>query len=454
MPQNRFIIRLWLIVSFCLIARYSEGAIDMDWKYDAIRRLALVAEVSYPMNTRPLSQEEMSCIIWEIDKNKGTSKWPEHLELLLKRLKQENQGRIFLAATNADRDGLSLFNNYGQRYQQGLNLSANMTLHGKCYDICPQVEVNQDGVTTGLKYGYLNYSRWHTSLQAGRIPHWWGPGQNGAWLFTTNAPTFDQLRITNQQAQSLPWLGRLKYDFLLGRLSSQKIVAYGISEKEENPRFIGLRFDCTPSRYMELGIGEVCMLSGRDDGLGLKDYLQAIFPSSNTTVEETTHGPITNRIASLDVTFKIPTNHRLLKGAEVYWEYGGEDCNPNRWGMQFLSAPANLFGLYLDTGATDMRLEYGEDEDEVVWYTHSNFTKGYRHKGLIPGHHMSESKNWWLRISHPVTPNQIGVLEAEMINEKLSGISLGCLDSWKLKWQQDETGNAVTDIEWSWGLKM
>lgn len=53
-----------------------------------------------------------------------------------------------------------------------------------------------------------------------------------------------------------------------------------------------------------------------------------------------------------------------------------------------------------------------------------------------------------------MTPNQIGVLEAEMINEKLSGISLGCLDSWKLKWQQDETGNAVTDIEWSWGLKM
>ncbi|PIX16808.1 hypothetical protein CO110_08475 [Candidatus Desantisbacteria bacterium CG_4_9_14_3_um_filter_40_11] len=451
MLQNRFISGLW-VCSFCLLATFSEGAIDMDWRYDAIRRLSLVAGVNYPLNTRPFSQEEMAGIIWEIDKNKGANKWPEHLELLLNRLKQENRARIFLTATNAAVNGLSLFNNYGQRYQQGLNLSANMAMYGKYYDICPQIEINQDEITTDLKYGYLNYSRWHISLQAGRIPHWWGPGQNGAWLLTTNAPTFDQLRITNRQAQDLPWLGRLKYNFLLGRLSSQRIN-YNGKEKEEKPELIGLRFDCTHNKHMELGIGEVCMLSGRDDRLGLKDYFQAIFPSSNATIDETTHGPITNRIASLDVTFKIPTNYRLLKGAEVYWEYGGEDCNPNRFGMQFLSAPSNLFGLYLDTGTTDMRLEYAEDEDDkVVWYTHHNFTDGYRHKGLIPGHHMN-GKTWWLRTTHPISPKQIGALEAEMINEKLSGISLGCLDSWKLQWKQDETENAVINIEWSWGIK-
>ncbi len=344
-------------------------------------------------------------------------------------------------------------NNYGEKYQQGLNLSANLRLCSKFYDLCPQLKVNRNNATANLKWGYLSYSKWNTTIQAGRIPHWWGPGHSGAWLLTTNAPAFDQIRVANQQAVLLSWLGMSKFEFIIGRLSEQTIRYTDQTTSVGKPQLVGLRFDCIPNKYMEFGAGETCMLSRREEGLRIQDYLQAIFPSNNTTVEETTSGPSTNRIASIDTTFRIPTNYQWLKGAEIYWEYGVEDCNPNSLGFQFLSAPANLFGVYLDAGTADLRIEYAEDEDDcVTWYTHHQFTGGYKHKGEIFGHHMN-GKSWWLKISCPITPKQTGILEAEMINEKLSGISLGCLDSWKFRWKQDEMKNTVVGVEWSWVAK-
>lgn len=439
MLQRLFIVGLWAWCSFCLLTFNSEGA---DCMGEDIDRLTLAAGVSYPINTRPLQPQEIAGILQEIEKNKGTDQFSQTLEVLLNRLKQElrqtKQAGISLFVIKDDDS--SFINNYGEKYQQGVNLSADMRICGKFYDLCPQLKLSHDAVTADLKWGYLSYSKWNTTIQAGRIPHWWGPGHSGAWLLTTNAQTFDQIRVANKQAVLLPWLGRSKFEFILGKLSKQTISYKnnGVdTQKVENPQLIGLRFDCSPNKYMEFGVGETCMLSGRER-LKIKDYLQAMFPGGDATTQETTHGPITNRIASIDTTFRIPTNYRWLKGTEIYWEYGGEDCNSNSLGFQFLSAPANLFGIYLDTGTADLRIEYTEDEDDcVIWYTHGNFAEGYRHKGEILGHHMN-GKSWWLRTSYPITPKQIGFLEAEMVNDKILSVTLGCLDSWRLRVQSDD----------------
>lgn len=449
MLQRLFIIGLWVVCSLCLLTFNSEGA---DWRDEGIDRLILAAGVSYPINTRPLQPQEIGLILQQIEKNKGTAQWNKTLEILLAKLKQDlqetKQARVFLSVV--DDNNSSFPNNYGEGYQQGINLSTDIRMYGRFYDIRPQLKLNRNDVTANLKWGYLNYSKWNTTIQAGRIPHWWGPGHSGAWLLTTNAQTFDQIRIANQQAVLLPWLGKSKLEFILGRLSKQ-IINYNNNgsptTKIEKPRLIGLRFDCSPNRYMEFGIGETCMLSGRE-GLKIKDYLQAIFPGDDTTIQETISGPITNRIASIDTTFRLPINYRYLKGAEIYWEYGGEDGNPTNLGFQFLSAPANLFGLYLDTGAMDMRIEYAEDEDDsVIWYTHGNFTEGYRHKGKILGHHMN-GKSWYLRVTCPTTTKQIGFIEAEMVNNKMSSINLGCLDLWRLKVQPDNGVSVDYKISW------
>ena len=444
MQQRLFIIGLWIWCNLFLLSFNSEGA---DWRDESIDRLTLAAGVSYPINTRPLQSQEIALILQKIEENKGRE-WSQTLDLLLTKLKETKQLEISLSVVTDN--SLSFPNSYGESYRQGINLSADLKVCSKFYDLCPQLKLNRDGVTANLKWGYLSYSKWNTTIQAGRIPHWWGPGHNGAWLLTTNAQTFDQIRLTNRQAVLLPCLGSSKLEFILGKLSKQTIGYSNkgsYTTKTEKPQLIGLRFDCSPNKYMEFGAGETCMLSGREK-LKLKDYLQAIFPGNDATVQETTNGPITNRIASIDTTFRIPINHRWLKGAEIYWEYGGEDYNPTSLGFNFLSAPANLFGLYLDTGKTDMRIEYAEDEDDcVLWYTHGQFKEGYRNKGKIIGHHMN-GKSWYLRLTRPITTEQIGFIEAEMVNNKLTGIELGCLNTWRLKIQPDD--GVSVDYEMGW----
>ncbi len=439
MLQRLFISGLWVWCNCCLLVFNGEGT---DWRTDGIDRLTLAAGVSYPMNIRPLQSQEMAWILQEVEKNKGTDQWTQTLEVLLAELKQDlkETKHLGVSLSAIDDNGSSFPNNYGESQKQGINLSTDLKLCGKFYDFCSQLKFSCNNVTANLKWGYLSYSKWNTTIQAGRIPHWWGPGHSGAWLLTTNAQTFDQIKIANRQAVLLPCLGKSKLEFILGKLSKQTINYNNngnAATKIKKPQLIGLRFDCSPNRYMEFGVGETCMIIGRER-LKIQDYGQALFPGNNTTVQETIDGPITNRIASIDTTFRLPINHQWLKGAEIYWEYGGEDCNPTSIGFQFLSAPANLFGLYLDTGKIDMRIEYAEDEDDkVIWYTHGNFTEGYRHKGEIMGHHMN-GKSWYLRTSCTITPEQIGFLEAEMVNNKIAGINLGCLDTWRIRIQPDD----------------
>ncbi|MBI4777908.1 hypothetical protein HY792_03175 [Candidatus Desantisbacteria bacterium] len=363
---------------------------------------------------------------------------------------EEGTKEIGISLSVVDDNSSSFPNNYGESYRQGINLSTDLRLCGKFYDFCPQLKFSRDNATADLKWGYLSYSKWNTTIQAGRIPHWWGPGHSGAWLLTTNAQTFDQIKLTNRQAVLLPWLGSSKLEFILGELSKQTINYSNNSvptTKTEKPGLVGLRFDCSPNKYIKLGAGETCMISGRER-LKIQDYFQALFPGGDTTIQEMTNGPITNRIASIDTTFRIPINHQCLKGAEIYWEYGGEDCNPTRGGFQFLSAPANLFGIYLDTGIADMRIEYAEDEDDcVIWYTHGNFTKGYRHKDKILGHHMN-GKSWYFSASCPIPLKQTGFLEAEMVNNKIAGIDLGCLDTWRLRIRPDDGVSVDYKVGW------
>ncbi|MDI6782121.1 MAG: capsule assembly Wzi family protein [bacterium] len=446
MLQRLFIGGLWIWCNFCLLALDSEGA---DWRdeVESIDRLTLAAGISYPINTRPLQSQEIAWILQKIEENKG-KEWNQTLEVLLAKLKQDLKETKQTEVSLSNESSFS--NSYGESCPQGINLSVDSKACGKFYDLCSQLKLNHDGITSNLKWGYLEVSKWNTTIQAGRIPHWWGPGHSGAWLLTTNAQPFDQIRIANKQAVLLPYLGSSKLEFILGKLSKQTIRYNNngvFVTKTEKPRLIGLRFDCSPNRYMEFGAGETCMLSGRD-GLKIKDYWQAMFPGNNATIQETTNGPITNRIASIDATFRIPINHPRLKNAAIYWEYGGEDCNPTSLGFNFLSAPANLFGLYLDTGKTDMRVEYAEDEDDLVtWYTHGQFKEGYRHNGNILGHHMN-GKSWYLHLTCPIATEQIGFIKAEMVNNKLTGIDLGCLNTWRLRIQPDNGVKIDYEIGW------
>jgi len=52
-------------------------------------------------------------------------------------------------------------------------------------------------------------------LEVGRDSLWWGPGYNGALLMTNNARPFDLVKLSNAYPYRIPWIGLLKFIFLL-----------------------------------------------------------------------------------------------------------------------------------------------------------------------------------------------------------------------------------------------
>jgi hypothetical protein len=334
----------------------------------------------------------------------------------------------------------SLPNNYGLKYSSGINpyIEFRMT-NNKYYDICMHIDnTNQ----LYLKWGYLKYTVGNIDIQIGRLAHWWGPGYNGTWLLTNNTKCFDQVKISNYLPWVLKYIGQTWVNMVIGRLSKQKVMYYDkdrLTQKVKKPWFVGIRVNCMPNRYIEIGISATCMFNARNK-LNPIECIRTIFPDNDATDREVTAGMITNRLASMDITLNIPVSSKIFNGLQVYWEYGGEDWNTTDIGFKTLSATANLFGLYLAMEHTDIIIEYAENiDDKVKWYTHSQFTGGYTHKNKILGHHIN-GRVWYMNILQYLSADMIATMKYERCIDKTYeewiGITICQLNSWLIEFHK------------------
>lgn len=417
--QSSFIIRSWgtsslfiqlitILILFCPVVLYASVDIPIgDWRYEAIERIVLSKAIAYPLNTLPITEQEVQRFI------SGSESFT-----LLQESNAKNRMWIDIESGVAN-SNLILPNNYNLKYSKGENLVGKIRLSGKFlldYDLALLGNINSKEFQNKLQWGYFRLPLKWADVTIGRRSHWWGPGQHGSWLLTNNAESFDQINISSRKA--FKYIKRSRFDIIIGRLSKQNItyIYQGTrTTRYAQPGFIGLRFACSPNRYLELGAGGTYMFAARNGNLSIKDYWQTLFPNKQSTTEETDDGPITNRIGAIDVTIKVPVSSSYLKGLKFYWEYGGEDGANSIFGLPWLSGPANLFGLYLDNGYTNLRIEYAESQDDkLVWYTHGQWTEGYRHQGAVIGHQIEGgAKDWWMKISHSFVNKWVSSIELE-----------------------------------------
>lgn len=453
-----------LLVITCLLLLVSPSLAEVsvsdplwDWKYDAIERLSLAFGERTVSNTRPMSRLEMADLVLRLSsKAYDLGRDDDYLNVLLRRLEGDlkdeiegiNDGTsrdlrikpirwVRAKAVHSDRP-VQLGNDYGFKGGK-LSVRGELATSGTWgflgYDIRPEYNSYRNDEDKDDKFdlhsGYIVAWLKNLEIEVGKDAFWWGPGRHGNWVLTNNAPAFDLIKISNAVTGEPPFplsfMGDTKFTAFLGRISEQRITysdnGVAVADKKK-PLFAGFRLNISPSRYLELGASQTIQFIDRGNRGYNFDYIKKTFlPTYDGNEDEATTGPVTNRVQAYDISINIGGDHDFmralrLKGMKVYWTWGGETMVWNdTLKIPMTNFTGNIFGLYLDSGKTELRAEYASNYDVVsnVWYNHYQFTDGYVNEGFVLGHYQMRGNNrdWFVSLTRPLTDNIVATLNFE-----------------------------------------
>ena len=243
----------------------------------------------------------------------------------------------------------------------------------------PEVDVSDDGTKATLKKAYLLATIGRAELMFGKESAWWGPGQNGSILLSTNAEPLTTLKLSN----SVPY-------FPLG-VGFRGTIFIAELEKDrkdvQSPLLNGIRLDLKPSRYLELGLSKTVIFGGKGRKSGFDTFLKTLYGGGSNQNAGFQANDTGDQRAGYDVKVVLPWRWQPVT---LYLDAAGEDQRhsfPSKWFF--------LYGVYLPRVLNLDRLElwgeYGTNNDHDfpgVWYTNYAYAQGYTHKGRIIGHHM------------------------------------------------------------------
>ena len=221
----------------------------------------------------------------------------------------------------------------------------------------------------------------YISLQAGKITTWYGPGRNGALLFTNNAQPYTGVRLHNPVPIPVPgffsFLGSVQYDLFFARLDEDRPIP--------NTILNGFRVALRPSRFFELGFSRAVHFGGDGESEDISAWWRAFANTDVDTLESKT-----NQLASLDGTLTLPFRTQPV---QLYFEWGAEDQARGGYAIPRMSKWAILGGVFLPAVLgnpnLDFRVEYADNHmsgQGEVWYVHPFSPHAY--KGRVLGHPM------------------------------------------------------------------
>lgn len=246
----------------------------------------------------------------------------------------------------------------------------------------------------GFAAGYLQFRKNNWGLEIGRDSMWWGPARRGADIMSNHAPAFGMLKLHTFEPYEAWLLGSTRALLFIGGTSRQPVnMVASSSPDDRDPLLMGFRVDFSPYPWLELGISHVVQAANRrGEAYKIGDLLQLVVPDWSKNEESGYQGLVNNHLQAVDMALTFGRDagigHLGMEAMKIYAEYGGEtvffDWKQGVW-LQF---PQTIYGLYLDFGGTDLRVEYATNSDRVEWYSHYQFTEGYRNDGFVMGHHM------------------------------------------------------------------
>ncbi len=245
------------------------------------------------------------------------------------------------------------------------------------------------------------------AVYGGYTQEWFGPGHDGALLFSNSAAPFPKAGIKRLlpgriNFPVLRWLGPIQFEIFGGLLD-------GPRKDYSNIIAFGTRLSFSPVRGLQIGLNRAQQLCGDGRPCGFKQISQSFIgignsdnPTSQTDPNAFLNQP-GNQLAGYDVSY---TRRFGKVAAKVYFEAEAEDFDnivleqyarmigttlSGPWGSRGASWVAtaeysDTLGVSLFNGTPLEKLTGGQTRYPNSLYNNALFTDGYTYRGLPIGY--------------------------------------------------------------------
>lgn len=308
-----------------------------------------------------------------------------------------------IAATN----NVSVARDFSSLARAKLDAAGSVEFNGDVFSLSlgAGVRTGQGGKAYNFEPSQVAVRLGNWAVYAGFTEQWFGPGHDGALLFSNSTRPFPKVGIKRLMPDPidlpvLRWLGPIRLDLFAGVLDEERDF--------RNTIIVGTRLSFAPGRGWEVGLNRMQQLCGRGRPCGLKQIGQSfigIGNADNPTVgdEAAFLAQPGNQIAGFDISY----THRFGPvAAKVYLEAEAEDFDniileqyarligatvSGPWGSKGANWTATLeyadtFGASFFNGTPLEKLTGGETRYPGSIYNNSLYTSGFTYNALPIGY--------------------------------------------------------------------
>jgi hypothetical protein len=250
---------------------------------------------------------------------------------------------------------------------------------------------------------YVSLNFHNNLISFGKQTLWWGPGEDGPFLFSNNAEPLPMLRISRSSPIVLPWLFRLlggiRVEFLWGRLDgyqfvrifdaatpgTRKVVSAPL---RPHPFMQGQKISFKPTRNLEFGFGVTSLFSGPGFPLTLGTLKHSYSLGNGPNSIPGERGDPGDRRSAFDWSYRVP-------GLRTWLTFYGDSFTEDEYSpVSFPRKSAFRSGLYLarlprlsqiDLRAEGIYTDIPSLGAPGVSYSNAHYLSGYTNYGEIIG---------------------------------------------------------------------
>lgn len=410
-PRSLFLIFLVMFASRSVLAQgFFLPASDIRLR-DDLSLLTDEGVLNLPLNDWPLAREDVAQAVAKIDPHDlqnaalrsalsrvtaATTLTAEAADWRLREVRATaGQPGLLRSQSTLGRENFELTTTGGattDRYN--ITLAATGVQDGSKHQ-----SVRMDGSDISVRWG-----NW--LLSANQMDRWWGPGQDGSLILSTNARPMPSLSI--DRLRSLPVdlpvirrLGPWRFSTFLGIMENRRADV-------DHPLFMGMRLSFKPAHIFEFGLSRTAQFCGKGRRCGFGTFGRMLIGQDNIGrrgLNDPADEP-GNQMAGFDVRLVSPFNILPLS---LYAQMIGEDNSSTGIPERYLALLGADSWFLFDSGSVlRARLEYANTS--VKWYNagvepdwayrQSVFFAGYRYRSRNIGHSTdADSETASLRLS-------------------------------------------------------